>query len=109
MQDEIQSVPLAAFESQGERHTRQIMYMALGWAASVIALCMLCVISISYTEEVVTETETTTETQTLERVAQADNQGNAIVGDGDISIGDSNSTTNNNKDNDQNDDYENEV
>lgn len=89
--DGVESVSLAAYEAQAERNVRTVKYMALGWVVTTIALCLALMVCLSYSEEVVTETttETTEETQTLERVAQADNQGNAIVGDGDITIGDS--------------------
>lgn len=89
--DSVESVSLAAYEMQAERNVRTIKYFVLGYVLTAIAFCLTLVICLSYTEEVVTETttETTEETQTLERVAQADNQGNAIVGDGDITIGDS--------------------
>lgn len=91
-QDNIEMVPLAAFEAQAERNVRTVKYMSLGWVISVVLLTFALIVSFSYTEEVVTETET------YERVATADNMGHAIVGDGEITIGDS--TSNSNADND---------
>lgn len=82
---EVERVPFAAYEAQAERNVRTIKYMVLGWVISVIALCLAMVVCLSYSEEVVTETTT----ETYERYAQADNQGNAIIGDGDNNIGDS--------------------
>lgn len=105
MCNELETVSLAAYEALASRMTRIIRYLIMGWAISMCAMGLVLVISLSYTEEVVTET--TTETQTLEKVAQADNQGNAIVGDGDISIGDSTSNADENQD-DYTDDQANE-
>lgn len=107
MEDNVQTIPLAAYESQGTSFRRIIKWLIMGWAISMVAMGLVLVISMSYTEEVITETETVTDTQTLERVAQADNQGNAIVGDGDISIGNSESNTNGVEDDDTNDDDQN--
>lgn len=95
--ENVEMVSLAAYESQGSRFIRIIRWLVLGWTLSMVAWGLAFVICTSYTEEVVTETET------YERYAQADNQGNAIVGDGDNSIGDS---TYNAYGDDDNTDYE---
>lgn len=92
----VETVPFAAYEAQAERNVRTIKYMVLGWVITVISLCLVLLLSMSYSDEVVE----TTETQTLERVAQADNQANAIVGDGDIQIGNSENNTDSNENND---------
>lgn len=105
---DVETVPLAAYESQASRFARIIKYLIIGWAVSMVAFGLVLVISLSYTEEVITETETVSDTQTLERVAQADNQGNAIVGDGDISIGDSTSNTNSYENDDADEDDQND-
>ena len=83
MNEEVQMVPLTALESQAQRDHQTMRYLALGWCITLAlaVFSMLCMAS--YEEEVVTETET------IERYAEASYQGNAIVGDGDISIGDS--------------------
>lgn len=93
--DGVESVSFAAYEAQAERNVRTIKYMVLGWVITVIALCLAMVLCFS--EE--TLTAETTETQTLERVAEADNQGNATVGDGGITIGDSTRTADDSQDN----------
>lgn len=54
--EEIQTVPLAAYESLSSRMFRIIKYGAICWAISMIAMGLVIVISFSYTEEVVTET-----------------------------------------------------
>lgn len=99
-ENKVEMVSLAAYESQGTSFRRIIKWLIMGWAISMVAMGLVLVISMSYTEDVVTETTT----ETYERYAQADNQGNAIIGDGDNSIGDStyNANGNGNED-DQND------
>lgn len=97
---DVETVPLAAYESQASRFARIIKYLIIGWAVSMVAFGLVLVISFSYSEEVVTETQT----ETYEQYAHADNQGNAIIGDGDNSIGDSTYYANDNEDeNDPND------
>lgn len=56
--EELQTVPLAAYEAQATRFSKIMRYMIFGWAISVLALGLALVISMSYTEEV---TETTSE------------------------------------------------
>lgn len=73
MNDELQVVPLAAFESQSSRYARIIKWIVTGWAVSVALMTALCVISISYTEEAVTETIT----------QDADDYGNNLYTGGD--------------------------
>lgn len=90
MTNEVEMVPLAAHEAQCERFAKIIRYMIVGWTITAVTLAFMLLISFSYEEEVVTETET------IQRIAEADHLGNAIVGDGDISIGDS--TANNYED-----------
>lgn len=75
MNDELQVVPLAAFESQSSRYARIIKLLVIGWAVSVALLVALCVVSISYTEEAVTTTETVTQ--------DADDYGNNLYTGGD--------------------------
>lgn len=58
-----ETVPLTMYESHVARFTRAIRYMAIGWAMSVIAMGLVLVISLSYTEEVVTETVTQESTE----------------------------------------------
>lgn len=101
--NEVPCVPLAAFESQAERALHEKKLLIIGWAISMVMMCLVLIFAISYTEEVVEETETVTETHTLERVAEADNQGNAIVGDGDITIGNSESNGYSNSNDNEND------
>lgn len=87
MNEEVQMVPLAAYESQAQHFHQTMRYMIIGWVITVALFVWLGIVMASYEEEVVTETTT----ETIERVAEADHQGNAVVGDGDISIGDSTS------------------
>lgn len=73
----IETVPLAAYESQASRFSRIIKWLIMGWAISVVALGLVLVISLSYSEEVVTET-------TTHEVAQeADNYGSNTYAGGD--------------------------
>lgn len=88
--ENVEMVSLAAYESQGSRFMRIIRWLVLGWMLSMVAWGLAFVICTSYAEEVVTETET------YEQFAHADNQGNAIIGDGDNSIGDSTYNANGN-------------
>ncbi len=59
MDDQVKSVPLAAFEAQGERSTRIIAHMAVGWCISVVILAVVLLFAISYQVETVEETTTT--------------------------------------------------
>lgn len=77
MEYEPEMVSLAAYESLSSRFTRIIKYMVLGWAASVIALGLVLVIAIGYSEEVVTETTTS------EVMQDADNSGSNVYSGGD--------------------------
>lgn len=79
MENELQVVPLTAFESQAARMVRIIRYLVIGWAVSVIALTVLCLVSISYTEEAVT----TTETVTSDVLQDADGNGSNLYAGGD--------------------------
>lgn len=54
--DEIQSVPLVAYESMSSRLYRIIRILAIGWAMTAVALGLIIVISLSYSEEAYTET-----------------------------------------------------
>lgn len=56
---DIEKVSLAAYEAQSSRIVRIVKYMALGWAMSIIAMGLVLVIALSYSEEVVTETTET--------------------------------------------------
>lgn len=78
MPDPIQTVPLAAFEAQGERSTRIIAHMAIGWCISVIVLAIVLLFAISVEYDTVEEVVTTETTQT------ADNDGTNYYAGGDI-------------------------
>lgn len=69
----VETVPLAAYESQASRFSRIIKWLIMGWAISVVALGLVLVISLSYTEDVVTETVT----------QEADNYGSNTYAGGD--------------------------
>lgn len=56
--EEIQTVPLAAYESMSSRLCRIIRWIVTGWALSMVAMGLVLVISLSYSEEVMTETVT---------------------------------------------------
>lgn len=89
MSDPIQTVPLAAFEAQGERNTRIIAHMAIGWCISVIVLAIVLLFAISVDYETVEEVVTT---ETSTDVAQhADNNGSNYFAGGDMSNGDTDS------------------
>lgn len=55
---ELQTVPLAAYESLSTRLCRIIRWIITGWALSMVAMGLVLVISLGYSEEVVTETVT---------------------------------------------------
>lgn len=77
MNEDIAMVPFAAYESLAARFTRIIKCLIIGWACSVFALGLVLVISLSYTEEVVTETTT------HEVEQEADNYGSNTFAGGD--------------------------
>lgn len=77
MGDDVQTVPLAAYESLASRLTRIIKYLIAGWCLSMIAMGLVMVISFSYSEEVMTETVTNEVSQ------EADNNGNNTFAGGD--------------------------
>lgn len=85
---ELQTVPLVLHESAMAREHRLMRWLVVGWAVTALVLgaIIFCYANAEY--EVVTET-TTTETTTTEQNADSGDSGNAIVGDGDITIGDS--------------------
>lgn len=58
--EDVQMVSLAAYESQGTSFRRIIKWLIMGWAISMVAMGLVLVISMSYTEEVMT-TETITQ------------------------------------------------
>lgn len=88
----IQTLPLAAHESEMVREHKTlriaVIFLAVGWLVSVLVLGAIIYAYATAEYEMTTET-TTTETTTTEQNADSGDNGNAIVGDGDISIGDS--------------------
>lgn len=80
MNNQIQTIPLTAHESECTRLHKTIKWLIIGWAASMLFMVSLCY-SFAFSEY-----ETTTTTETTE-YAETGDSGNAIVGDGDISIG----------------------
>lgn len=78
MSDPIQTVPLAAFEAQGERFTRIVAHMAIGWCISVIILAVVLLFAVSYETEAVEEVTKTETTQ------YADDSGANYYAGGDI-------------------------
>lgn len=54
--EDVQMVPITAYESMSSRLCRIIKWLIMGWALSMVALGLVLVISLSYTEDVVTET-----------------------------------------------------
>lgn len=93
--EEVQTVPLAAYEAQAERTVRMVKYMSVGWVATVLALIFVILCVVFYSE---VETEAVEETETI---TQDSGSGgiNAYAG------GDFNGSANNyqNSQNDQND------
>lgn len=88
----LDTVSSAVFQSQAQHFTNIIRWLIIGWASSVIALGAVLYVDMAYEDdyEVTTETETHSE----DYDANADNSGNAIIGDGDIHIGTSESPQN---------------
>lgn len=81
--EEIERVPLAAYEAESERNHKTLRYLGLGWAVSIIVLAsifagVICMM-ISYDEEVVTEEITTTTTETDSDIAQNIGDGGSNV------------------------------
>lgn len=65
--EEIQMVPLAAYEAEAERSVRMVKYLSAGWVVTALALIfvILCVILYSEVEtEAVEDIETVTSTVT---------------------------------------------
>lgn len=81
---ELQTVPLVLHESAMAREHRLMRWIVIGWAVTALVLgaIIFCYANAEY--ELTTET-TTTETTT--QSADSGDSGNAIVGDGDITIG----------------------
>lgn len=86
--DGVVMIPLAAHESAMTRAHKVVKWVIIGWAATAIVLgaVIFCYANAEY--ELTTET-TTTETTSTEQNADSGDNGNAIVGDGDITIGNS--------------------
>lgn len=76
----IETVPMAAHEAQAERYTRIIVFMAIGWAVSVLLLSIIVLFAISTEIETVEEIVTTTEEVTQD----ADNYGSNFYAGGDM-------------------------
>lgn len=89
MDDSIQTIPLAAHESAMVRDHKLIRWLVIGWAASVLLMCAVfgSIIYAYATAEYDVVTETTTTETTTEENADSGDYENAIVGDGDITIG----------------------
>lgn len=90
--DGVESVSLAAYEAQAERNVRTVKYLVLGWVLTTIALCLALIVSMSYTEETITETTT------AEVMQNADNDGTNYYAGGDMN----GSETDSNKNQDSN-------
>ena len=73
--EDVQTVPLTAYESMSSRLCRIIRWIITGWALSVVALGLVVVISLSYSDDVVTET--------VEVAQEADDYGNNTYAGGD--------------------------
>ena len=73
--EEVQTIPLAAYESMSSRLCRIIRWILTGWALSVVAMGLVIVLTLSYSEEVVTET--------TEVAQEADDYGNNTFAGGD--------------------------
>ena len=56
--EDVQMVPITAYESMSSRLCRIIRWIITGWAVTAVALGLVIVISLSYSEEVMTETVT---------------------------------------------------
>lgn len=100
--EEIQMVPLTALESEAERAVRMVKYMSAGWVVTALALIMviMCVIFYSEVETEAVEEETVTNTITQD-TGEAGGI-NAYAG-GDFNGNAANSNNTNYYQNDQND------
>lgn len=56
--EDVQMVPITAYESMSSRLCRIIKWLIMGWTLTAVALGLVLVISLSYSEEVMTETVT---------------------------------------------------
>lgn len=81
---EIATIPYAAHEAQMARNAKQMRLMTVAICFMALLLFLMCITCMYGYEEEVTTTTTTTE----EYSADSGDGGNAIVGDGDITIGD---------------------
>lgn len=91
MEEKVEMVSLAAYESLSSRFMRIIKYLIMGWAISMVAIGLVLVIFMSYTEEVVTET--------TEVSQDADNYGRNAFTYGDYYDGTTDGQGNENNDN----------
>lgn len=73
-------VPITAYESMSSRLCRIIRWIITGWAVTAVALGLVIVISLSYSEEVMTETTETT----AEVLQNSDNNGSNYYAGGDL-------------------------
>lgn len=98
--EEVQTVPLAAYEAQAERTVRMVKYMSVGWVATVLALIFVILCVIFYSE---VETEAVEEVQESYVTQDTGEAGgvNAYAG-GDFN-GNATSSNTNNYTNDQDD------
>lgn len=100
--ENVEMVSLAAYESQNTSFRRIIKWLIMGWAISMVAMGLVLVISLSYTEEVVTETTETT----AEVIQDASDNGSNVYAGGDVNGGYADSTPNGNEDDDNTDNEE---
>lgn len=83
---DVQMIPLAAHESAMAQSNRLIRWLIVCWAVSMLVMGAVIYSYANAEWEYTTET-VTTETTTTEESADSGDYGNAIVGDGDITIG----------------------
>lgn len=81
--EEVQMIPLTAYESMSSRLCRIIRWILTGWALSMVAMGLVVVLSLSYSDEMITET--------TEVAQEADNYGNNTFNGGDYYDGETDS------------------
>ena len=87
--NDLQQIPLAAFEAAQARHSHLIYMLIMGWLVSVIVLGIALIGSISYTSDEISEVTSMDVNQ------DADNYGSAYFANGDLINGSTADNTNN--------------
>lgn len=88
MTEQVQTITVAAHESECARLHKIVKWLIIGWAVTAVFLGSIVYSFVFGEYEVTTETTTTTEeTWTSENSADSGDGGVAYAGDGDLSVG----------------------